>query len=46
MDIITGIAIILILFFSTSMIERNQRAVKQQNETIIALLKEMNQKMK
>ncbi|MEK4029347.1 hypothetical protein MKZ02_12535 [Pseudobacillus sp. FSL P4-0506] len=44
MDWIIRIALILIVFFSSSMIEKSLKAIKAQNDTIIKLLDEINKK--
>ncbi|CUA80169.1 hypothetical protein [Anoxybacillus suryakundensis] len=44
MDWIVGIALIIIIFFSTSTIEKTFKTIKSQNDTIIELLKEIKNK--
>ncbi|EPZ39302.1 MULTISPECIES: hypothetical protein [Anoxybacillus] len=44
MDWIVGIALIIIIFFSTSTIEKTLKTIKRQNDTIIELLKEIKNK--
>ncbi|CAM3630010.1 hypothetical protein [Mesobacillus zeae] len=44
MDWLVGAAIVLMIFFSISMIEKTLKSIKEQNDTIIELLKELNKK--
>ncbi|CAM4383715.1 hypothetical protein [Bacillus manliponensis] len=44
MDLFIGIALVLIIFFSTHMIEKHLKSIKEQNDTIIKLLTEINKK--
>jgi hypothetical protein len=44
MDWFVGAAIVLIIFFSSSIIEKTLKSIKNQNEQIIELLKEINKK--
>ncbi|MFG3613168.1 hypothetical protein M2M59_11870 [Rummeliibacillus sp. G93] len=42
MDWIVGIALIVLVFFSSSIIERHLKDIKKQNNELIKLLKEKN----
>ncbi|MGG6445274.1 hypothetical protein [Pseudobacillus badius] len=44
MGTIVGIALILIVFFASSLIEKHLKAIKDQNDTMIKLLAEINRK--
>ncbi|MGN1400315.1 MAG: hypothetical protein ACI4XL_02305 [Bacillus sp. (in: firmicutes)] len=39
-----GIAILVVLVISTSMIERSLKSIEKQNETVIELLKDIREK--
>ncbi|MFJ7978043.1 hypothetical protein ACIQZI_20590 [Peribacillus sp. NPDC096379] len=41
-ELIVGIALVIILFTSTSMIEKHLKDLKQQNEQILNELKKLN----
>ncbi|WP_169801163.1 hypothetical protein [Halalkalibacter krulwichiae] len=41
MEIITGIAIVLIVFFSTSIIEKRLSSIEKQNKRVIEVLEEI-----
>ncbi|ADU95854.1 MULTISPECIES: hypothetical protein [Geobacillus] len=45
MDWIVGIALVIIVFFSTNMIERTLKVIKDQNDVIIELLREIKNKI-
>ena len=44
MDWLVGAAIVIIIFISSSTIEKTLKAIKNQNDTIIELLRENNKK--
>ncbi|MBO2534852.1 MULTISPECIES: hypothetical protein [Rummeliibacillus] len=44
MELIVGITLIIIVFLSSSIIEKNLKDVKKQNETIIEILKEWSKR--
>ena len=44
MDLIIGIAIVLIVFFSSSIIEKRLKSIQKQNNRIIEILKEIRDK--
>ncbi|MFS0762322.1 MULTISPECIES: hypothetical protein [Peribacillus] len=44
MDIIVGIAIVLILFFSSSIIEKRLKSIEKQNNRVIEILEEIRDK--
>ncbi|MCM0622922.1 hypothetical protein M5J14_00120 [Lysinibacillus sp. OL1_EC] len=41
MDLLIGIAIVLIVFFSSSIIERKLKSIERQNNRIIEILEEI-----
>ncbi|MEQ6048448.1 hypothetical protein U2I53_05385 [Lysinibacillus capsici] len=41
MDLLIGIAIVLIVFFSSSIIERKLKSIEKQNNRIIEILEEI-----
>jgi len=41
MDLLVGIAIVLIVFFSSSIIERKLKSIERQNNRIIEILEEI-----
>lgn len=41
MDLLIGIAIVLIVFFSSSIIERKLKSIERQNNQIIEILEEI-----
>lgn len=41
MDLLIGIAIVLIVFFSSSIIERKLKSIERQNNPIIEILEEI-----
>lgn len=44
MDFILGIAIVLIVFFSSSIIEKRLKAIEKQNNRVIEILEEIRDK--
>jgi len=46
MDLLIGIAIVLIVFFSSSIIERKLKSIERQNNRIIEILEEIRDKNK
>lgn len=44
MDVIIGIAIILIVFFSSSIIEKRLKTLEKQNKNIIEILEDIRDK--
>lgn len=44
MDVIIGIAIILIVFFSSSIIEKRLKTLEKQNKNIIDILEDIRDK--
>jgi len=44
MDLLIGIAIVLIVFFSSSIIERKLKSIERQNNRIIEILEEIRDK--
>ncbi|MGE7916421.1 hypothetical protein [Lysinibacillus xylanilyticus] len=44
MDLIIGIAIILIVFFSSSIIEKRLKSIEKQNYRVIEILEEIRDK--
>ncbi|WP_332634966.1 hypothetical protein [Halalkalibacter flavus] len=44
MEIITGIAIVLIVFFSSSIIEKRLKSIENQNKRVIEVLEEIRDK--
>jgi len=46
MDLLVGIAIVLIVFFSSSIIERKLKSIERQNNRIIEILEEIRDKNK
>lgn len=44
MELIVGIALIIIIFFSSSIIEKILKDIKKQNATIIEILRELSKK--
>ncbi|WP_197278990.1 hypothetical protein [Lysinibacillus sp. ZYM-1] len=44
MDVIIGIAIILIVFFSSSIIEKRLKSIEKQNTRVIEILEEIRDK--
>ena len=46
MDLLMGIAIVLIVFFSSSIIERKLKSIERQNNRIIEILEEIRDKNK
>lgn len=44
MDVIIGIAIILIVFFSSSIIEKRLKTLEKQNKSIIEILEDIRDK--
>ena len=44
MDLIIGIAIVLIVFFSSSIIEKRLKSIQKQNNRIIEILEEIRDK--
>lgn len=44
MDVIIGIAIILIVFFSSSIIEKRLKSIEKQNNRVIEILEEIRDK--
>jgi len=41
MDLLIGIAIVLIVFFSSSIIERKLKSIERQNNRIVEILEEI-----
>ncbi|MFY0521227.1 hypothetical protein ACOMCU_25880 [Lysinibacillus sp. UGB7] len=41
MDLIIGIAIVLIVFFSSSIIEKRLKSIEKQNDRVIEILEEI-----
>ncbi|WP_016994530.1 hypothetical protein [Lysinibacillus boronitolerans] len=46
MDLLIGIAIVLIVFFSSNIIERKLKSIERQNNRIIEILEEIRDKNK
>ena len=46
MDLIIGIAIVLIVFFSSSIIEKRLKSIEEQNKRVIEILEEIREKNK
>ncbi|ACA39954.1 hypothetical protein P799_07435 [Lysinibacillus sphaericus CBAM5] len=44
MDLIVGIAIVLIVFFSSSLIEKRLKSIEKQNNRVIEILEEIRDK--
>lgn len=44
MDLIIGIAIVLIVFFSSSIIEKRLKSIEKQNNRVIEILEEIRDK--
>ncbi|WP_447402839.1 hypothetical protein ACE1MS_08740 [Lysinibacillus sp. fkY74-1] len=44
MDLIVGIAIVLIVFFSSSLIEKRLKSIEKQNNRVIVILEEIRDK--
>ncbi|MFZ4201594.1 hypothetical protein [Lysinibacillus sp. NPDC056220] len=44
MDLIVGIAIVLIVFFSSSLIEKRLKTIEKQNNRVIEILEEIRDK--
>ncbi|MEF7494540.1 hypothetical protein V4V34_08130 [Lysinibacillus sphaericus] len=44
MDLIVGIAIVLIVFFSSSLIEKRLKSIEKQNNHVIEILEEIRDK--
>ena len=44
MDLIIGIAIVLIVFFSSSIIEKRLKSIEEQNNRVIEILEEIRDK--
>jgi len=44
MDVIIGIAIIFIVFFSSSIIEKRLKSIEKQNNRVIEILEEIRDK--
>ncbi|MFC0561531.1 hypothetical protein [Halalkalibacter alkalisediminis] len=44
MEITTGIAIVLIVFFSSSIIEKRLKSIENQNKRVIEVLEEIRDK--
>lgn len=44
MDLLVGIAIVLIVFFSSSIMEKRLKSIEKQNNRVIEILKEIRDK--
>lgn len=44
MDLMVGIAIVLIVFFSSSLIEKRLKSIEKQNNRVIEILEEIRDK--
>ncbi|WP_175423010.1 MULTISPECIES: hypothetical protein [Lysinibacillus] len=44
MNLLVGIAIVLIVFFSSSIIEKRLKSIEQQNNRVIEILEEIRDK--
>ncbi len=44
MDLLVGIAIVLIVFFSSSIIEKRLKSIEKQNNRVIEILEEIRDK--
>ena len=44
MELLVGIAVVLIVFFSSSIIEKRLKSIQIQNESVIEILKEIRDK--
>ncbi|MFH5781537.1 hypothetical protein [Heyndrickxia oleronia] len=44
MDFIIGIAVVLIVFFSSSIIEKRLKSIEKQNNSVIEILEEIRDK--
>jgi hypothetical protein len=45
MDLIIGIAIVLIMFFSSSIIEKRLKSIEKQNNRVIEILEDIRDKI-